>query len=254
MKDAQFHEAAGIFPLMVDADYDALVQDIRDHGLREPVAMFEGKILDGRNRYRACLEANVKCRSVEVETDDPVAYVLSLNKHRRHLTPSQLAMVADKARKFYDDAAKERQKTKGGHSGPVSLPEAKGDARDKAGKALGVSGSLVDHAHKVREKGTAELAKAVEEGRMSVTTAAELADEEPETQKEAAKEAKFSGGRYRNRKPKDKDDPEPEPGKFRGVGVLRANEAINALMRIPKNDALREAGFKIVIRWIKVNR
>ena len=46
----------------------------------------------------------------------------------------------------------------------------------------------------------------------------------------------------------------PEPGKFRGVGVLRANEAIDALKRIPKNDALRKRGFQIVSDWIKANR
>lgn len=49
-------------------------------------------------------------------------------------------MVADKVRDYYDKAAKERQK----RGVPVSLPEGKGDSRDAAGKAVGVSGSLVD--------------------------------------------------------------------------------------------------------------
>lgn len=68
--------------------------------------------------------------------------------HRRHLTPSQLSMVATRARAEYDRRAKERQKRKPADSVPVKLPEQKTDARDAAGKALGVSGSLVDRAGK----------------------------------------------------------------------------------------------------------
>lgn len=64
--------------------------------------------------------------------------------HRRHMTPSQIAMVGDKARDFYDKAAKDRQKIrKGDQPGatPATLPElSKGDSRDIAGKAVGESG------------------------------------------------------------------------------------------------------------------
>lgn len=60
-------------------------------------------------------------------------------QHRRHMTPSQLAIVAGKARGLYDKAAKERQKLSEGrgHKGPATLPDLKGDARDAAGKAVG---------------------------------------------------------------------------------------------------------------------
>ena len=89
------------------------------------------------------------------------------------------AMIAAKAKDLYEKEARERQKVRKGNqpgASPVTLPELnKGDSRDKAGKAVGVSGSLVDRGAKVLEKGTPELAKAVEDGRMSVTTAAKLA-------------------------------------------------------------------------------
>jgi ParB-like chromosome segregation protein Spo0J len=56
----EFHALATLFPLLDGAGFDELVADIRAHGLREPVVMFEGKVLDGRNRYRACVEAGVE--------------------------------------------------------------------------------------------------------------------------------------------------------------------------------------------------
>ena len=91
-----FHPIANIFPLIEGQAYRDLVQDIAEHGVREPVWLYEGKILDGRNRYRAANEAGALCGLRLYEGDDPVGFVVSLNLHRRHLDESQRAMVAAK--------------------------------------------------------------------------------------------------------------------------------------------------------------
>lgn len=92
----EFHEIANIFPLIEGAEFADLVADIKAHGVREPIWLYEGKILDGRNRYRAAREAGVDCPSCEYEGDDPLAYVVSLNLKRRHLNEAQRAWVAAK--------------------------------------------------------------------------------------------------------------------------------------------------------------
>jgi hypothetical protein len=192
-KDLQFHEAANIFPLINGAEFEALVEDVKINGVRESVKILDGLVLDGRNRYRASLLANKKPQFEHVTTSDPVGYVLSLNLHRRHLTPSQASMCAARAREIYEREAKERQVRKSQDSVPENLPEQKkGDARDIAGKAFNVSGKTVDHATRVIEKGIPELAKAVDEGRMAVSTAAILATEKPEIQRKTLEDPKLN--------------------------------------------------------------
>ena len=85
----EFHPLAEIFPLMEGDQLTVLANSIKLHGLREPPIVFEGKVLDGRNRYRACLEAGVEPTFRPFCGDDPVAFVIDLNLHRRHLTPKQ---------------------------------------------------------------------------------------------------------------------------------------------------------------------
>ena len=87
-----FHPLAAIDPLMTGGAYASLIADIRAHGLREPVVLYKGKILDGRNRARACAEAGVPLASREMDfVDDAAAaaFVDSINWYRRHLTPEQ---------------------------------------------------------------------------------------------------------------------------------------------------------------------
>jgi hypothetical protein len=76
---------------MEGAEFDALVADIKKNGLHYPIFLYEGKILDGRNRYRACLELGWEpaTRNCDHHVGDPAGFVISRNIHRRHLTAKQ---------------------------------------------------------------------------------------------------------------------------------------------------------------------
>src|SRR5262249_53020714 len=102
--DLKFHPIADIFPLMEGAEFDALVADIKANGLLLPIELYDGMILDGRNRYRAVRELGWHPDQIlewhtlttgpsggdtDLRVDDPFAYVISKNIRRRHLTAEQ---------------------------------------------------------------------------------------------------------------------------------------------------------------------
>lgn len=76
--------------------FGALRDDIREHGVREPIVFLNGAILDGRNRYLCARELLIEYPRVEFEGDDPLGFVISHNLHRRHLSESQRGVVAAK--------------------------------------------------------------------------------------------------------------------------------------------------------------
>lgn len=82
------HPLANGWPMMAGDQYAAFRDDIKANGLRLPVWLFEGKVLDGRNRLRVCREVGITPQFVEfVGTQgEAAAFVLSVNYHRRHLT------------------------------------------------------------------------------------------------------------------------------------------------------------------------
>jgi N6-adenosine-specific RNA methylase IME4 len=168
MTALEFHPVANIFPLVEGAEFDELVADIREHGLHEPIVVFEDKILDGRNRYRACEAAGIEPTFTVYTDDDPVSYVVSLNLRRRHLDESQRAMVA----------AKLATLRLGDNQHSEGLPIGRGS------ELLNVGERSVARAREVREHGAPELVQAVEQGKVSVSAAADIATQPIEEQRE----------------------------------------------------------------------
>lgn len=91
----EVHPVADLFPLIEGERFSELVADIRENGLIEAVTVdMDGRLIDGRNRVRACHHAGVEVRTREYDGNDVTSFVVSLNMSRRHLTDPQRAMIA----------------------------------------------------------------------------------------------------------------------------------------------------------------
>ena len=102
--EMRWHSIACIFPMLADDELAALADDIRNYGQREPIVLFEGQVLDGRNRWLACKMAGVKPITKEFSGTkrEALAFAWSMNKERRQASSSQLA-IADAERAKLDD-------------------------------------------------------------------------------------------------------------------------------------------------------
>jgi len=96
VNELEYHPVCEIFPFISDEELNLLADDIKRNGLLNPIILLDGKILDGRNRYIACLRAGVEPVTRDYEGDDPARFAISQNVRRRMMTVSQKALVAAK--------------------------------------------------------------------------------------------------------------------------------------------------------------
>ncbi len=165
------HKYAGLFPLATDTELEEMAADIAERGLLHPIIMLDGKILDGRNRHRACVMAGEEPLFVEYAGNNPLADVISWNLHRRQLSISQRAVLALKLKPAHEKAARERQRTCTGGALRVNLSEGeKGTSAEAAADAVGVSASSVKMAAYV-ERNAPDLIDLIMGGEMTINAA-----------------------------------------------------------------------------------
>ena len=158
------HEIASLFPLLSDIELRELAKNIRDMGLLVPIVLYENKILDGRNRYRACEIAGVTPKYIEWCGADPWEYVWSQNAERRHLPAGQKAALfllknkkstawQEGKRRIQTEANQKRSEAMEGRAyapkgevregagsrGPAPSDKVDGRSRHQTAKASGVS-------------------------------------------------------------------------------------------------------------------
>jgi ParB-like chromosome segregation protein Spo0J len=163
------HKYAEAFPMASDAELREMAEDIRQRGLLCPIITLDGKVLDGRNRLKACQIAGVEPRFQKYAGADPLADVVSWNLKRRQLTVSQRAEVARTLKPMFADQARERMLAGKAADPKANLPEG-WQARDQAAAAVGVSGRSVQDAEYVHTHAP-ELSEEIKAGRMTVNAA-----------------------------------------------------------------------------------
>jgi DNA-binding transcriptional regulator YiaG len=165
-----FHEVANIFPLLQGAEFDELVADIRANGLLDPITVHDGKIIDGRNRYRACEAAGIAPRfeAWKQNGQSLKSWVVSKNLIRRQLNETQRAVVANKLANMPEGRPKENCANLRSND-HISQPE--------AAAMLNVSRRTVQAVAAV-ERAKPELMPLLEGGEMTAHEAVQLINRE----------------------------------------------------------------------------
>lgn len=202
----EFHPLANLFPLIEGDDFNALVEDVRENGVRERIVLMDGAILDGRNRYRALAwlvstgevlgegwghRAGLHLTAEELEPDnvwfttfnpgidgDALKFVVSLNLKRRHLNDDQRRMVAARLANY-------------GRGRPSDNPAECGNKVkvEEAARLVNVDHAGTERARTVIARAEPEIADAIDKGKLSVAAGTQAAKLAPETQRKIADEA-----------------------------------------------------------------
>jgi N6-adenosine-specific RNA methylase IME4 len=88
----KFHPAAEVFPMLDDVRLAELTESIKQNGVRHPIVICEGMVLDGRNRYVACTRLGIT-PPTETFSGDPWAYAWDANGQRRDLKTDQRYLI-----------------------------------------------------------------------------------------------------------------------------------------------------------------
>ncbi len=175
----EVHPAADLFPRMSAGEFEELKADIGTNGQRVPITYWGGMLLDGRHRYRACQELGIDPEEEELDEDlvpDPVAWVLSTNLHRRHLSETQREVVAAKVATL-------------GHGGDRKSTDIKGQicpSTDQAAEQLNVKPRSVKNAKAAIKGGCKELIEAMERSEITSSLASKFVKAVPDKRKQKA--------------------------------------------------------------------
>src|SRR5271169_4120732 len=242
------HPICLLIPSADEDELQDLTDDIRAHGLIDPIVLFEAMILDGRNRAAACERAGVAPRYAQFGggREDALILVVSHNIKPRHLTKQAVADALVAAEDFnlhytLAEPAAKKEAAEEAADAPeaksvIKITEPKTASSRKLAEAIGgmVSHVMIAATRKVKEKGEPELQEAVKRGKIGVQDAAKAADLPPEQQKaiaaspkprraatEAAEAAKNATARAADAEPRSEAD--------RHVALRKAWEGAKAL-------------------------
>lgn len=203
----EFHELANLFPMLPAEELSALAERIAGGGYDEahPVVLFEGKVLDGRNRLEACRLLRDQGRLAGPPPfrvfagESALQFVLQENLHRRHLSASQKAAVAVDMLPHFEAEAKRRQVAhlRSGTEIPVSAKlrerENGGKSSVQAAAAVSVSPRYVEEAKAIAE----EAPEVFEQVRAGTATLQEAKREVKRRKRPPSKLARaFPEGKY----------------------------------------------------------
>src|SRR5262245_51101757 len=184
-KTLSSHPVAALFPDLNPTDFAALKEDIRKHGVKVPILLHGGQILDGRQRYKACQELGIRCRCVEWNGHDPWLEVQSRNLVRRQLSKEQVYAIGKLAAQEFPEIAvtfeagraqarEMRAQAKGRPRGEkaalIRSQDRHRESADAIGAQIGVSGSTVKRVDRLARDAPQLLAR-VASGELSVKRA-----------------------------------------------------------------------------------
>lgn len=225
----QQHALSALWPSMPETDFSALVDDIKANGQHDAGVLFDGQVLDGWHRYKACGILGLEFKYTEYEGEDPGKFVISKNGRRRHASASVVAIATA--------GCLEWRPRGGDQTAPGAVRS--GTTVKEAAEAAGVSERTMAQAKVAVQAG---LAQEVKDGVLSVKQAAAVAKLPKAKRAKAVKAIKDGENRPAPKKPK------PDDAKLRAELIdVQGKYADLAEKNAELADTARELADKLLV-------
>ena len=205
-------ELRSLIPPIQAEERELLRKNIREHGCRDPLVVWDGILLDGHNRFDICIELGVEYRTRAIELPDRDAakvWIIRNQLGRRNLTDAQRIELAAKLEPLLREQGKVAQRRHGGtapgRSKDTSDEFDKSDPIDTAGavaEAAGVGRSRAREGLEVFRDADEEMTAEVRSGRKSIHAAHEELEK-----------------RRRRQEREQRGEPDPQAGHYRVLYV-----------------------------------
>ena len=199
-----------------------LEANIKSHGCRDPLVIWDGFIIDGHHRYEICTRQDIPFQTVTMDFPDRASvkvWMLHNQLGRRNLNDFQRSEIALQLEDILKEQAKERQLSTlkqnavttvpqnsaerndagntdiltGSEAEPLSIPQSPAprqerETRAAVAKTAGVSHDTVKKVKAIRDDAIPEVQNLARSGSVSIHAASKIADLPEETQEEIAEE------------------------------------------------------------------
>ena len=178
------------YPEMQEKFFNNLKNDIEVNGYDKsfPIYLYEDKIIDGWNRYRACKELNIEPIYKKFIGNDMevISFILRTN-NRRDLTPYQRSNIALEYEDYFKEKAKENLKLSGGRGVKgCQISDKVIDTKKELAKIAKVSHDTIAKVKKINDKAPEETKEKLRTGEVSINAA--YKEIKKEEKKESIKE------------------------------------------------------------------
>lgn len=180
------HPAADMLPMQDSDRFESLKDSIERDGLQDPIILFDGAILDGRNRFKACQELGIDPHYKSVSGIDPYAFVRNSNLERRDMSAQQRYLIwkrlGERSAEFQAEIAKRKAEANKARSEAAKKQHETSNPRagEKSGSATSCGDTKRDHEAEAAQKSATAKAKASKTNRGAVESMDQLDRKRPD--------------------------------------------------------------------------
>lgn len=170
-------EFARLIPPLAKDERQRLEESIKKDGCTDPLAVWNGTIIDGHNRYSICTALGIPFAYEErddlADRNDVKAWIIERQLARRNLTPYQKTQLALVFEPMMREEARMKQVKAGREKLPQNSAEApeERETRGRVAKIGGISRDTVSRVKKIDAVADEDMKKKLESGKMSVNKA-----------------------------------------------------------------------------------